>query len=82
VLAYVPVSEAAKRVLQEALALPSHERRELAEQLVDSLEDTDPAWERAWRAELDDRLAQMRAVAEEEVSLEDVRRRLMAMVGR
>ena len=76
------MGEAAKRVLQDALALPLNERRALAEQLVDSLDDADPEWDRAWRSELDSRLAAMRAGVEEEVSLEEVRRRLGAMIGR
>lgn len=76
------VGEAAKRVLQEALALSSSERRELSEQLADSLDESDPDWDHTWRAELDARLSEMRSGVEEEVSLEDVRRRLAAMVGR
>lgn len=81
-LGYSSVGEAAKRVLQDALALPLKERRELAEQLVDSLDDTNPEWDRAWRLELDARLAEMRAGVEEEVSLEEFRGRLGALIGR
>ncbi len=82
VLRSMRMGEAAKRVLQDALALPSSERRELAEQLVGSLDEADPQWDRAWRVELDARLADMRAGAEEQVSLEEVRRRLGALTGR
>ena len=70
------VGEAAKRVLQDALAWPLNERREVGEQFVDSLDDTDPEWDRAWRSELDARLAEMRAGAEEEVGV------LAALSGR
>ena len=76
------VGDAAQRVLRDALALPVSERHALTEQLVDSLDEVDPDWERAWRAELDARLADMQAGAEEELSLEELRERLGALLGR
>lgn len=76
------MGDAAKRVLRDALALPSSERQALVEQLVDSLDEADPDWDRAWRAELDARLAAMHAGDEEELSLEEFRSRLGALIGR
>lgn len=75
------MGDAAQRV-RRALALPLDERRALTEQLVDSLEEVDPDWDRAWRAELDARLADMQSGAEEELSLEEVRERIGALIGR
>lgn len=42
---------------RELLALPIEERRELAEELCDSLiEEIDPAWEAAWSKEIKARI--------------------------
>jgi putative addiction module component (TIGR02574 family) len=76
------MGDAAQRVLRDALALPLSERQALTEQLVDSLDEVDPDWDAAWRAELDARLADMKAGAEEELSLEELRERLGALIGR
>lgn len=72
-------------VLEQALALPVRERRELVEVLLCSLEDEDgdgqdegdasPAWTEAWAAELERRAVQVdqgraRALPHDEVFAE------------
>lgn len=51
------MSQAGRKVLSDALALPPDERLELATELLESVEgSTDQAWEEAWKAELDVRV--------------------------
>lgn len=54
----------------ELLALPAHEREELADQLYESLEDKplDPEWEQAWSQEIGRRVAD---IADRRVELID-----------
>lgn len=79
----MPVGEIATRLLEEARGLPAEERLQLAKQIADSVVDVDGAeWEQAWRIELDRRLAEMRAGAEEEVSPGEAHRRLLSMATR
>ena len=53
---------------EELLTLSANERRELAEELCESLDDEplDPAWEQAWSREIQGRMAD---VADGKVSL-------------
>jgi putative addiction module component (TIGR02574 family) len=44
-------------VLTAALSLPKEERLGLAEKLLESVNQTTPEWEEAWKAELDRREA-------------------------
>ena len=77
------MGEAAARLLEQALMLPADERIRLAGEIAKSVDEpSDPEWERAWRTELDSRLAQMMSGDEEEVSLETVRQRLRAIASR
>ncbi len=51
------MGDAAKKVLELALALPADERRELIDALVASEHGLHPEWEAAWAAEIAARLA-------------------------
>jgi len=51
------MGDAAKRILELALALPAEERRDLIDALVASAEVLDPEWEEAWAAEIAARVA-------------------------
>jgi putative addiction module component (TIGR02574 family) len=48
-----------KKLLDEALQLPSQEREALAGQLFDSLEAEDPNVESAWQTEIEKRMAEL-----------------------
>jgi putative addiction module component (TIGR02574 family) len=48
-----------KKLLDEALQLPSAEREALAGRLFDSLEADDPDAETAWQAEIERRIAEL-----------------------
>jgi putative addiction module component (TIGR02574 family) len=48
-----------KKLLEEALPLPSAEREALAGQLFDSLESDDPDAETAWQSEIERRIAEL-----------------------
>jgi len=54
------MADAARKLFDEALALPEDERELLAQDLLASLEPSDPEWERAWDAELGRRLVEVR----------------------
>jgi putative addiction module component (TIGR02574 family) len=49
----------AKKLLDEALQLPSAEREALAGRLFDSLDADDPNAEAAWQAEIERRIAEL-----------------------
>ena len=71
----------ARRLFDEALALPEKERAELAEALLDSFhppgEDLTPEqWRAAWEPELRRRMAESDAGAVKSVPWEEVRARL------
>ena len=59
---------------EQLLKLPAEERQELADELYESLDDTevDPAWERAWSDELDRRLQEVAAGTAELVDADEV----------
>lgn len=72
--------EAAKRLFEEAMNLSAKERLTLAEQLVTSVVEAEPAtWERAWLEELDLRLARARQSPEPAMSWDDVQQRLRSL---
>lgn len=70
------MSERTNKILEEALQLPSSQRADLAERLLDSLEfDTDERVDALWAAEAESRIAAFRggelsAVPSEEVFAE------------
>jgi putative addiction module component (TIGR02574 family) len=53
------MSSKAKKLLDEALQLAPREREKLAGKLFDSLAATDPDAERAWQAEIEQRLSDL-----------------------
>lgn len=54
------MGSAAKRVLDQALALPEDERAEVASQLLASLDgDADADWRSSWDAELERRVGEI-----------------------
>ena len=71
----------ATRLLEDALKLAPAERAELAEELLATLDDSEPDVERAWAAEIAKRAAEARAsdAGEEDwrTVLTDVRREVL-----
>ncbi len=64
-------------VLEEALKLTAHERAEVAEQLIASLDDEpDPNVEQAWQEEVQQRLQQIERGEVKTIPWEEVQRRL------
>jgi putative addiction module component (TIGR02574 family) len=55
------MGEAARKVRDEAMALPEDEREVLAVELLESLADPGHDWEQAWATEIDRRLADVRS---------------------
>jgi len=69
------VTEAARKIFDEALALPEQDRLELAEALFGSLSAEDQAQvDEAWRTEVCLRMRRVRSGEVELESWEDVRR--------
>jgi len=75
------VTSIAKRILDEALALPEHEREELTSALSDSLSTDSVALSAEWTAELNARLEALERGDVELVAWEDVEARLRARIG-
>lgn len=69
------VTAGARKILQDALALPNDERLMLAEELFDSIEAAHEELDEAWRAEILDRVRQVRSGEVELVSWEAARER-------
>ncbi|GJL63257.1 MAG: hypothetical protein NPIRA04_19110 [Nitrospirales bacterium] len=64
-------------ILDQALKLPIHERAEVAEQLIQSLEAIpDIDVESAWQQEIQRRLSELETGATKTISWEEVKRRL------
>jgi len=64
-------------ILDQALKLPIHERAEVAEQLIQSLEAIpDIDVESAWQEEIQRRLSELETGATKTISWEEVKRRL------
>ncbi len=70
------VTSAARKILAQALALPSKERLELVRELSDSLDSDDVALGAAWPAEISSRLEEIERGAVELVAWEVVEQRL------
>lgn len=69
------VTAGARKILQDALALPNDERLELAEEFLDSVDAVHEELDEAWRAEILDRVRQVRSGEVELVSWEAARER-------
>jgi putative addiction module component (TIGR02574 family) len=70
------VTAGAKKILQDALALPDDERLMLAEELFDSIDDeAHEELDEAWRSEILHRVRQVRSGEVELVSWETARER-------
>lgn len=77
------MSEAAEHLLEQAMGLPPEERLRVARQLLSSVAELDEAeWERAWLAELDQRLTRTRASDEPASSWEELQQRIRSMAPR
>lgn len=69
------MSESAKTLSEHARALPPAERLQLVDEILGSLDEIDPAIDRLWAREAEDRLAAWRRGEIREVPLDDVLRR-------
>ena len=71
------MSEEARRVFADALALPPGEKLELVTELLESVEGpSDPEWEAAWTVELDRRMEAADTRSVRDRSWPDVRDRI------
>ena len=69
------MNETAKTLSVRARALPPAERLELVDEILGSLDETDPAMDRLWTREAEDRLAAWRRGEIHAVPLEEVLRK-------
>lgn len=76
------MTSAAKKIFEDALALPSEERAELIVALEDSLDASGASLTAAWRAELARRVEAVERGASQLVSGDAVDARLLAALGR
>jgi putative addiction module component (TIGR02574 family) len=77
------MTDAAKKLLEAASALPEDERLELASELIASVDGPpDGDWESAWLAEPDRRAEAARDRGEPASEWSDVRARLLSQLGR
>lgn len=77
------MSEAARRLLQDVLALPEDERLELASEILASVDGPqDSNWEGAWLAELDRRTDAAKQRGETGSDWSEVRARILNRLGR
>lgn len=73
------MTDAARRLIEQAMELSAEERLRVAEQLVESVRDaSEPGWDDAWRLELERRVAELRSGAVEALPWSEVRERLRA----
>lgn len=73
----------ASEILKKALALPDHERAELAGDLIDSLDTTvDEDTEAAWQEEIARRLREVESGKVRTVPWDEVRRKGRALLNR
>ncbi len=75
------MGDAARKLRDEALALPDDERERLALDLLASLHHADPDWETAWAEEIDRRLDDVRTGRLQAVAWEDVKLSLSAKLA-
>lgn len=77
------MTDAAKKLLEAASALPEEERLELASELIASVDGPpDADWESTWVAELDRRVEAARKRGELAPEWAEVRARLLSQLGR
>ena len=79
------MTSAARKIFDEALALPVEEREELILELQASLDDetlTEEEWGEAWADECDRRMAEHRASGKPLLTLEEVQARLQLIADR
>jgi putative addiction module component (TIGR02574 family) len=77
------MSEAARKILQDVLALPEDERLELASEIIASVDGPrDADWQAVWLAELDRREEASRGRGESAAEWPDVRARILSRLGR
>ncbi|MBM3273766.1 MAG: addiction module protein [Candidatus Sericytochromatia bacterium] len=72
------MSRQADKLFEDAQALPNEERAILALQLLDSVGEEEPEIERAWRDEVQRRLADIDAGRTALTSWDDARRRIFS----
>ena len=77
------VVSASRKILEEAMSLPSEERARVAAVLIASLEEGEDAdAEEQWAVEIEHRARRVKAGQSRGASWEDVRERLMAQLRR
>lgn len=77
------MSAAARKLLQDVLALPEDERLEVASEIIASVDGPpDGDWNEAWVAELDRRVDAAKAQGESGADWADVRARVLRSIGR
>ena len=76
------MGDAARKLLDEALALPEDDREILAIELLESLGPRDAGWEDAWTSEIEHRLEEVRSGKVELRSWDDVHAELRARLAR
>jgi len=73
----------ARKLLQDALALPEDERLELASEIIASVDGPgDADWDSAWLTELDRRADAAKARGETASEWSDARARILKRLGR
>jgi len=72
------VSGAARKLLEECLALSEDDRRYVASELIASVAAPDPGWEAAWAAEVERRAAAADAGESKALTWAEVKARLEA----
>jgi putative addiction module component (TIGR02574 family) len=76
------MTEAARKLLEDVLALPEDERLELASEIIASVDGpADADWEAAWLAELDRRVDAANERGEDGADWKDVRSRILKRIG-
>ena len=75
------MGHAARKLLDDAMALSDDEREMLAVELMVSLPAQEPEWEDAWAAELERRIAEVRSGAVPLRAWTDVRDELRAQLA-
>lgn len=74
--------DAARKLLQEVLALPEDERLELASKIIASVDGPrDAGWDAAWLSELDRRVDAAKSHDESGADWTDIRSRVLKRLG-
>jgi putative addiction module component (TIGR02574 family) len=77
------MSDAARKLLDEALTLPEQERLELASEIIASVDGPqDGDWEQAWLAELDRRTQAAKARGQTGCDWSEARARILERLAR